>query len=456
VRAVDPHGDEVHIGALATEVVETASELPDRFPGASRALGEEDQRVLVPEPLEHLGDGLAPTPVEGAADGVAVEQCAIDEDRVEDFADVVTAKPAPLPVVTPGDRPRLFPHVPRQRRPDQDEVQVARMVREEDALTGVVDPGGNNVTPNEYQALFKVWRDGDLTVRVAYSLCGMTDGSEFDEYKDYLALMPQGFGDEMLHFNGLGERVTWAMNGVSGKRPEQDKEKYYQIVRWAAGRGLTVTMHWNGDEKDPRILLRGSREGGYQLLLHAVGDRAVETVVEALEADGSPGWPERRLRLEHGDGVLPDLAPRARRFGLGVVQSPSHIMLPELILKRYGAQRAKLFQPLRWLVALGIPLALGSDGPLNPFLNLMFASAYPSNPAEALTREQALAAYTQGSAYAEFAEPEKGTLEPGKLADLAVLSQDIFQVPPPELPRTQSVLTLVGGKVVFDSGAIKR
>jgi predicted amidohydrolase YtcJ len=58
-------------------------------------------------------------------------------------------------------------------------------------LTGVVDPGGNNVTPNEYQALFKVWRDGDLTVRVAWSLCGMTDGNEFEEYKNYLAVMPQ-------------------------------------------------------------------------------------------------------------------------------------------------------------------------------------------------------------------------------------------------------------------------
>ena len=62
-------------------------------------------------------------------------------------------------------------------------------------ITGVVDPGGNNMTPNEYQALFKVWRDGELTVRVAYSLCGMTDGKEFEEYQQYLAMMPQGFGD---------------------------------------------------------------------------------------------------------------------------------------------------------------------------------------------------------------------------------------------------------------------
>src|SRR6266566_7337957 len=73
-------------------------------------------------------------------------------------------------------------------------------------LTGVVDPGGNNVTPAEYQALFKVWRDGQLTPRVAYSLCGMTPGSEFEEYKNYLAMLPMGFGDDVLRFNGIGER----------------------------------------------------------------------------------------------------------------------------------------------------------------------------------------------------------------------------------------------------------
>ena len=72
------------------------------------------------------------------------------------------------------------------------------------------------MTPREYQALFKVWRDRQLTLRVAYSLCGMTDGSEFEEYQRYLAMMPQGFGDDMLRFNGLGERITWAMNGING------------------------------------------------------------------------------------------------------------------------------------------------------------------------------------------------------------------------------------------------
>ena len=96
-------------------------------------------------------------------------------------------------------------------------------------------------------------------------------------------------------------------------------------------------------------------------------------------------------------------------------------------------------------------MALGSDGPLNPFLNIMLAASHPGNPKEAITREQAIIAYTLTSAYAEFAEKDKGSLEPGKLADLAVLSQDIIKVSAGDLPKTESVLTMVGGKVVYDA-----
>jgi predicted amidohydrolase YtcJ len=82
---------------------------------------------------------------------------------------------------------------------------------------------------------------------------------------------------------------------------------------------------------------------------------------------------------------------------------------------------------------------------------MMFAVMNPANPAEALTPEQSLIAYTRGAAYAEMQETQKGTLAPGMLADLAMLSQDVFKVPPPEWPKTVSTLTLVGGTVVHES-----
>jgi len=125
-----------------------------------------------------------------------------------------------------------------------------------------------------------------------------------------------------------------------------------------------------------------------------------------------------------------------------------------LFLKRYGVERTELLQPLRSLLEAGIPVALGSDGPNNPYLNIMLASIYPGKPKEALSREQAVIAYTLTSAYAEFAEKDKGSLELGKFADVTVLSQDIFTIPPQDLPKTESVLTLFGGKIIYDAKAL--
>ena len=120
-------------------------------------------------------------------------------------------------------------------------------------VTGVGDPGGNNLNPENYQPVFKVWRQHQLTVRIAYSLCGPTPGKEFEELQSLTQMLPQGFGDDMLKFNGLGERLTWGMNNNDHPTAD-DKEKYYQIVRWAAQRGMPVTMHWPNDETADTLL----------------------------------------------------------------------------------------------------------------------------------------------------------------------------------------------------------
>ena len=105
---------------------------------------------------------------------------------------------------------------------------------------------------------------------------------------------------------------------------------------------------------------------------------------------------------------------------------------------------------LKSTIAAGVPVALGSDGPLNPYLNVMFASINANNPTESMTREQALVAYTRGAAFAELRENEKGTIAAGMLADVAMLSQDVFTVPSDALPATTSLLTIVGGRIVHE------
>jgi predicted amidohydrolase YtcJ len=208
-------------------------------------------------------------------------------------------------------------------------------------------------------------------------------------------------------------------------------------------------------EKEIEEMLRESLQNDDQLLAHAVGDRATEMFLNAMDATGGAKvWAGKRVRIEHGDGIMPELIARVKGMRLIVVQNPTHLALRELFVKRFGVERANLMQPMRSLLDAGIPLALGSDGPNNPYLNIMLASIYPGKPHQAITREQAVIAYTLTAAYAEFAEKDKGSLEPGKFADLAVLSQDIFSVPPPELPKTESVLTMVGGKIVFDAKAL--
>jgi predicted amidohydrolase YtcJ len=195
-----------------------------------------------------------------------------------------------------------------------------------------------------------------------------------------------------------------------------------------------------------------------QLLFHAVGDGAVDGVLDGLQATGGrDAWANRRTRIEHGDLLLPPSYARARDLGIVIVQNATHFALAPLFAQRFDSATFSQMEPLHTLLDQGIPLALGTDGigrAFNPFLDIFLATIHPTHPSEALTVEQAVTAYTRGSAYAEFEENRKGVLAPGRLADLAVLSQDIFTAPPFLIPSTQSVLTVVGGDVVWDAGAL--
>lgn len=202
----------------------------------------------------------------------------------------------------------------------------------------------------------------------------------------------------------------------------------------------------NYTDEEIRAMIATAATSDQQLLLHLSGDLGVERVFAAMDATNA-NWPARRVRVEHGDFIGPFL-DAAKRHQAVLVQNPSHLMQPEIMQMRMGA--AQHYQLFRSALEAGVPVAIGSDGPLNPWLNVMFATMHPRNPSEALTREQAIVAYTRGSAYAEFAERAKGTIAAGKLADIAVLSQDVFVVPPPELPKTVAVMTIIGGKVVHE------
>jgi predicted amidohydrolase YtcJ len=201
-------------------------------------------------------------------------------------------------------------------------------------------------------------------------------------------------------------------------------------------------------------MLRETDQSGDQLLVHVTGYAAAAAMLEAMQNSGGvQEWAPRRVRFEHGDALFPDLIPRVKRLGVIVVEQGTHLDMTEIAPELMPSIRAEKSQPMRSLLAAGIPLVLSSDedGSSNPFLEIMLATKHPNHPSEAISREEAVIAYTRTAAYAEFAEKEKGSLASGKLADLAVLSQDIFTVPSGDLPETVSILTIVGGKMIYDA-----
>ncbi len=305
-------------------------------------------------------------------------------------------------------------------------------------LTGVVDPGGNNLFPPDYEALFDVWRRGELTVRVAYSLNGQTAGDELAELRSLTALLPMGFGDDRLHFNGLGERITYAMNNNPEPTVEH-KERYYEIVRWAAERGLGVTMHWGPDGTVAHLL----------------------EIFERVNRD-VPIAP-LRWSIAHLNDASESTLQRMSELGVGWTVQDAMYFGGEDLVRRQGADAALRIPPVVTGHRLGVVIGGGTDAhrvaSYNPFTSLQWfldgrtvAGTPTRGPEETPDRLTALRFYTLGSAWFSFDDDVRGSLETGKLADLAVLSADYLTVPVAEVGNIESVLTVVGGDVVYAAG----
>jgi len=303
-------------------------------------------------------------------------------------------------------------------------------------ITGVVDPGGNNVSPEDYQAVFKVWRDGQMTVRVAYSLCGDPPGAEFAALKDLTQMLPMGFGDDMLRFNGLGERITWAMNNNNNKPSDADKQKYYEIARWAAERGMSITMHWPNEESVDQLL----------------------TIFERVNKE----VPIAGLRwsIAHLNNASPESLRRMKALGMGWTVQDALYFSGEQLQNTPAVRRQP---PVVTAKEIGVPVGAGTDAhrvaSYNPFTALKWfldgktvSGIALRGPEETPGRMDALRLYTLGSAWFSRDENKRGSLTAGKLADLAVLTKDYMTVPVGEVGGIESLLTMVGGKIVYAAG----
>ncbi len=214
-------------------------------------------------------------------------------------------------------------------------------------------------------------------------------------------------------------------------------------------------------------LILDADAAGFQLAVHAIGDRANALVLDAFAKVVKQHGPrDRRFRVEHAQHVRGSDLERFRALGVVASVQPSHCIDDmRFVEKHIGRQR--LPDAYRWasFLAAGVTLAFGTDWfvePLDPRLGLYaavtreFKEGGPPGGFQAQERvslEDALDAYTRGSAYAEYAEKDKGTLLPGRLADLVVFEHDLFRIQPREVLTTPVDLTLVGGRVVFERGS---
>jgi len=211
----------------------------------------------------------------------------------------------------------------------------------------------------------------------------------------------------------------------------------------------------------------GADKAGLQLAVHAIGDKAnrimLDVYTEVAKQNGARS--DRRWRIEHAQHLRPEDFARFAHLGVIASVQPYHAIDDgRWAEKRIGHERAKTTYAFRTLLEHGVRLAFGSDwtvAPLNPMLGLYAAvtratldGRNPGGwfPEQKLTLEEAIQAYTMGSAFAEFREKEKGSITPGKLADIVVLDSDLFSVVPEKIKDSAVRITIVGGKVVYEAG----
>ncbi len=302
-------------------------------------------------------------------------------------------------------------------------------------ITGVIDPGGHNLDPQDYAVLFRLWREQSLPLRIVYSISAPRPGKELEDFQTYTRFLPMGTGDDWLRFNGIGECVTWGM--YNNETPsEADKEEFYRVALWAAGQGMTLTVHWNNDGSVHHLL----------------------DVLERVNRE----IPLANLRwsIAHLHDASDASLQRMKAIGIGwLMQDGLYFSAPSYIAER-GTTQMRRTPPIVSALTLGLPIGGGTDANRvmipNPFVSLRWMldgrtvdGIATRGPEQIPSREQALRFYTQGSAWFAHDDIRRGRLTPGMLADLAVLSEDYFSVSVSRIAEIRSLLTMVGGKIVY-------
>lgn len=333
-------------------------------------------------------------------------------------------------------------------------VRAAQKYANENGVTSVQDMGvftaqGVDTMVDVIRAYQILESQNDLTVRVSTHI-------PLPDWKRFAAVgVRADFGTEKVQ---IGALKAFA-DGSLGSTTAWFFEAYTDAPNTS---GIPSPELLHPDEMYERM--QGADKAGLQLAVHAIGDRANRTILdmfERLEKEDGPA--DRRLRIEHAQHVSPVDIPRFASLKVIASVQPYHAIDDgRWADKRIGPDRVKTTYAFRSLLDAGVTLAFGSDwfvAPMVPLAGIYAATTRrtldgknPNGwvPDQKITVSEAVHAYTVGSAYASKEERNVGSLEPGKLADLAVLSDDIFHVDPVAIEKAKVDLTIFDGKVVFE------
>ncbi len=323
--------------------------------------------------------------------------------------------------------------------PFEQKVQGLRAVmRDYNALgiTSTVEPIGGEMTDRDYEPAFELWRRKQMTTRMGLNIVV----GDAESARRWIQALPGRFGDDWLKILGLGEVVIWAMwdQSVAAQFPisRETLADFQKVVAEATQKG--ITLH-----------------------LHATLESTINTMLDVFE-EINRQTPLTNLRLvfAHGEHITPAQLERMKRLGMGITVQDRQVIQADIMRRVWGESMVGK-PPLKTIYQSGVPMGGGTDGtivaPNSPFISMWWMITGKTlrgdvaRAREHLSREEALRVYTRGSAWVAHMEDRIGSIEPGKLADLAVLTEDYLTVPEDRVRKIRSVMTIVGGKVVYEA-----
>ena len=383
----------------------------------------------------------------GLANSAALRLAGVTKETKDPPGGTIVRDPKtsePTGVLKDAAQNLAYAHVPKPSDEEYNEALQAAMA--EAARVGVTSV--QDITPWEHFDVYRRFRDsGRLTVRVY----ARTPMRQWKRQADYIARHTAG--DSWLRLGGLKAFMDGSLGSTTAL--------FFDAFNDSPGTAGLMADD-NIPEGTLRDNIRGADKAGLQCSVHAIGDKANHLLLgyyEQVEQENGPR--DRRFRIEHAQHLLPADIPRFATLGVIASMQPYHAIDDgRWAEKRIGPVRIQTTYAFRSLLDSGAKLTFGSDwtvAPLSPVLGIYAAvtretldGRHPHGwvPEQKITVEEAVRAYTSAAAYAEFAERDKGTLDPGKLADVVILSQDIFRIPADEIRTVKVVRTIVGGREI--------